>query len=220
VGWPQFDNSKKQKVSCAHCGASSMSASAVALVVFDLDACCWYPEMYQLWVRGQIANPGLRTHVHGSRYKGATPCHSVPLRATPCHQGGGAPFSQEATTPNNTLHDAAGRSVRLLADVALCWADCHERQERGEVLVCVASRCDEPTWGRECLQKFVIKPGLTMMDVVTEERCEIYGGSKKGHLRALHKKTGAMEAALASNGRAGHLPAAGADVMNMHLSLN
>jgi magnesium-dependent phosphatase 1 len=80
--------------------------------------------------------------------------------------------------------------VRLLADVALCWADCHERQERGEVLVCVASRCDEPTWGRECLQKFVIKPGLTMMDVVTEERCEIYGGSKKGHLRALHKKTG------------------------------
>jgi hypothetical protein len=144
----------------------------------------------------------------------------VPLRATPCHQGGGAPFSQEATTPNNTLHDAAGRSVRLLADVALCWADCHERQERGEVLVCVASRCDEPTWGRECLQKFVIKPGLTMMDVVTEERCEIYGGSKKGHLRALHKKTGAMEAALASNGRAGHLPAAGADVMNMHLSLN
>ena len=110
--------------------------------------------------------------------------------------------------------------MRLLADVASCWADCHERQERGEVLVCVASRCDEPTWGRECLQKFVIKPGLTMMDVVTEERCEIYGGSKKGHLRALHKKTGAMEAALASNGRAGHLPAAGADVMNMHLSLN
>jgi len=165
----------------------------------------------------------------------------VPLRATPCHQGGGAPFSQEATTPNNTLHDAAGRSVRLLADVALCWADCHERQERGEVLVCVASRCDEPTWGRECLQKFVIKPGLTMMDVVTEERCEIYGGSKKGHLRALHKKTGesassapfadmapaaevlygySLEAALASNGRAGHLPATGADVMNMHLSLN
>lgn len=72
----------RSKRLCAHCGASSMSASAVALVVFDLDACCWYPEMYQLWVRGQIANPGLRTHVHGSRYKGATPCHSVPLRVT------------------------------------------------------------------------------------------------------------------------------------------
>ena len=37
-----------------------------------------------------------------------------------------------------------------------------------------------------------------MMDVVTEERCEIYGGSKKGHLRALHKKTGAMEPATAA----------------------
>ena len=33
-------------------------------------------------------------------------------------------------------------------------------------------------------------------------------------------RRGAMEAALASNGRAGHLPATGADVMNMHLSLN
>lgn len=76
VGWLNSTIPRSKRL-CAHCGASSMSASAVALVVFDLDACCWYPEMYQLWVRGQIANPGLRTHVHGSRYKGATPCHSV-----------------------------------------------------------------------------------------------------------------------------------------------
>jgi hypothetical protein len=83
AGSPQISNQEraglniKKPVSRALTAAPLMSTSAVALVVFDLDACCWYPEMYQLWVRGQIANPGLRTHVHGSRYKGATPCHSV-----------------------------------------------------------------------------------------------------------------------------------------------
>ena len=123
------------------------------LVVWDLDACCWAPEMYELW-------------------------------------GGGAPFKQNATTPNNTLTDKAGRTVQLLGDVAACWAECHARQEAGELLVGVASRCDEPAWGRECLKKFVVKPNLSMMDVVTEARCEIYGGSKQGHLRALQQKTG------------------------------
>ena len=118
-----------------------MSASPI-LVVWDLDACCWFPEMYQLW-------------------------------------GGGAPFTQDSSSPNNSLTDAAGRNVSLLADVGVCWAECHTRQEAGELLVCVASRCDEPAWGRECLRKFLVKPGVSMMDVVTDERCEIYGGSKQ-----------------------------------------
>ena len=56
----------------------------------------------------------------------------------------------------------------MLADVAAVWAECHTRQEAGELLVGVASRCDEPAWGRECLNKFFVKPGVTMMDVVTE----------------------------------------------------
>ena len=51
--------------------------TAPVLVVFDLDACCWFPEMYMLW-------------------------------------GGGAPFRVVHKT--NTLLDARGTSVRLLAD--------------------------------------------------------------------------------------------------------
>ena len=64
--------------------------------------------------------------------------------------GGGAPFKQNATTPNNTLTDSRGTSCRMLSDVAACWAECHTRMERGEpVIVGVASRSDEPTWARE-----------------------------------------------------------------------
>ena len=128
--------------------------AATSMVVWDLDACCWYPEMYQLW-------------------------------------GGGSPFRQDSTTPNNTLTDKASQTCRLLQDVAESWADCHRRMQAGEpLLVGVASRSDEPSWARECLRKFVVADGVTMMDVVTEERCEIYKGSKRDHFQALQRKTG------------------------------
>ena len=105
--------------------------------------------------------------------------------------GGGAPFKQGATCPNNTLTDRSGTSVRLLADVAASWAECHRRIQAGQsLLVGIASRSDEPQWARECLRKFFVAPGVTMMDVVTEERCEIYKGSKRDHFAALQRKTG------------------------------
>lgn len=130
-----------------------MAGADKTLVVFDLDACCWYPEMYQLW-------------------------------------GGGAPFKQDSVTPNNMLTDCKGTNCRLLGDVAACWAECHTRIQSGEpLLLGVASRSDEPSWARECLRKFMVKPGVCMMDVVTEQLCEIYKGSKVDHFKALQKKT-------------------------------
>ena len=105
--------------------------------------------------------------------------------------GGGAPFRQDASTPNNTLTDSQGTRVRQLADVASVFAELHARMKAGEpLLVGVASRSDEPSWARECLRKFVVADGVTMMDVVTESRCEIYKGSKRSHFAALQKKTG------------------------------
>ena len=43
---------------------------------------------------------------------------------------------------------------------------------------------------RKCLRKFLVAPGVSMMDVVTEERCEIYKGNKRTHFANLQKKTG------------------------------
>ena len=124
------------------------------MFVFDLDACCWAPEMYELW-------------------------------------GGGAPFTQLSDKPNNQLRDSRGTTVRMLGDVAACWADLNARMADGQpIRVGVASRSDEPSWARECLRKFYVAPGVSMMDVVTEKRCEIYKGSKQKHLDALQRKTG------------------------------
>mmetsp|Transcript_28838 Transcript_28838/g.47767 ORF Transcript_28838/g.47767 Transcript_28838/m.47767 type:complete len:187 (-) Transcript_28838:181-741(-) len=127
--------------------------SSKSLVVFDLDACCWSPEMYELW-------------------------------------GGGAPFKQLSCQQNNQLEDNRGTVVRMLGDVASSLADLHGRIHRGEpILAAVASRSDEPAWARECLRKFMVAEGVCMMDVITEDRCEIYKGSKRTHFNALQKKT-------------------------------
>ncbi len=125
--------------------------TAPVLVVFDLDACCWYPEMYMLW-------------------------------------GGGAPFRVVHKT--NTLLDARGTSVRLLADVRECFAHLHTAMSEDEPLIAaIASRSDEPAWARECLAKFEVKPGVAMADVVPERLTEIYKGSKVRHLQELQRKT-------------------------------
>ena len=98
--------------------------------------------------------------------------------------GGGAPFTQESTAPNNTLRDARNTKVRFLGDAHECWAHLHRRMLAGEdLLVGVASRCDEPAWARECLRKFIVAPGVSMMDIVTEERCD----SGRNHIQHLTK---------------------------------
>lgn len=64
--------------------------------------------------------------------------------------GGGAPFKQNGTAPNNTLTDSVGTNVHLMSQVAESWAECHRRAQAGEpLLVGVASRSDEPSWARE-----------------------------------------------------------------------
>lgn len=114
-----------------------------------------------------------------------SPCGAVSLHDS------GAPFKQDSASPNNTLTDSKGTTCRLLGDVAACWAECHTRMQAGEPLIVgVASRSDEPSWARECLRKFIVTPGVSMMDVVTEKLAEIYKGSKRDHFAALQKKTG------------------------------
>ena len=64
--------------------------------------------------------------------------------------GGGSPFTASSRQRNNTLRDRTGTPISLMGDVASIWAELHLRDD---VLVGVASRCDEPEWGRECLER-------------------------------------------------------------------
>lgn len=53
-----------------------------------------------------------------------------------------------------------------------------------------ASTSDEPSWARICLNHLVIEDGMLLKECFTEERTEIYDGSKVNHIRSLQQKTG------------------------------
>ncbi|CAE7231172.1 MDP1 [Symbiodinium pilosum] len=126
-------------------------ASLPSLVVFDLDACCWYPEMYMI--------------------------------------RRGAPFS--ATADPTVLKTAGGQAVRLLGNVANIWKEVHRSPAFANTRVGVASRCDEPDWGRECLRKFMVEDGVSMWDVAEGGHLvEIAFSSKREHFKRLAAKTG------------------------------
>ncbi|CAL1125852.1 unnamed protein product [Cladocopium goreaui] len=121
------------------------------LVVFDLDACCWYPEMYML--------------------------------------RRGAPF--RPTADPNVLQSSGKEAVRLLGNVRNIWKELHSDERFAGTRVGVASRCDEPAWGRECLQKFMVQEGVSMWDVAEDgQLVEIYKSSKQQHFKRLSEKTG------------------------------
>lgn len=37
------------------------------------------------------------------------------------------------------------------------WQDLYQEERFASTRVAVASRCDEPAWGRECLQKYMVQ---------------------------------------------------------------
>eukprot|EP01062_Namystynia_karyoxenos_P045704 TRINITY_DN34015_c0_g1_i1.p1 TRINITY_DN34015_c0_g1~~TRINITY_DN34015_c0_g1_i1.p1 ORF type:complete len:206 (+),score=66.32 TRINITY_DN34015_c0_g1_i1:80-619(+) len=120
------------------------------VVVFDLDGCLWYPEMYHLW------------------------------------GGGGAPFTPAA---GGDLTDRAGTPVRLIGATRAALRELHQQGEefRGTE-VGVASCTDEPSWARECIQKFQVAEGLSLGDIV--RYTEIHKGNKREHLARIAKSAG------------------------------
>lgn len=58
----------------------------------------------------------------------------------------------------------------------------HRSEAFRETRVAVASRCDEPEWGRECLKKFMVEEGVSMWDV-----------AEKGHLVEIYKSSSSAQ---------------------------
>jgi magnesium-dependent phosphatase-1 len=54
----------------------------------------------------------------------------------------------------------------------------------------IASKCNEPNWAHECLDKFELANGVKLRTVFDPELIEIYAGNKKEHLKAIEKKSG------------------------------
>ena len=67
--------------------------------------------------------------------------------------GGGAPFKARQ---DGNLSDRAGTIVRLIGDVGQIMSEFKTDSKWEGSVIAVASSCDEPTWARECIQKFPV----------------------------------------------------------------
>lgn len=101
---------------------------------------------------------------------------------------GGAPFS---IREDRDLSDCSGSRVYLIGDVRNIFYQLRTSPEWEDVVVCVASCTDEPSWARECMRKFEVGPvdsGISLEDCVDVE--EITKGNKQGHLKRIAEATG------------------------------
>ncbi len=98
---------------------------------------------------------------------------------------GGSPFK---VLKNGNLRDRSGTEVRLLGDVRSILHELKTDPKWKDTVMAVASTCDEPSWARECMQKFPIGDGHVVGDVFSH--VEIYKASKARHLKEISKKTG------------------------------
>jgi hypothetical protein len=115
------------------------------VVVFDLDACVWWPEMYM--IRG--GSPFAYDSASGTA-KGDCSCPFFGFwrRLTP---------ASRAQQPAIYL-DKFGERVKLMGHVREIWRDLHLSDEwkANKTRVAIASRCDEPEWAHELLGKFEV----------------------------------------------------------------
>ena len=83
-------------------------------------------------------------------------------------------MSMVQVLPNGSLKDRAGTVVELMGDVKSIMHELHTASKWKDSQVAVASRCDEPKWADECIDKFSVGDGIHLKDVFGPT--EIYKG--------------------------------------------
>ena len=83
------------------------------------------------------------------------------------------------------LRDCRGQTVSLMGISGLILHDLNHNTHWQGTKVAWASRCDEPAWADECLQKFRCSSSRRDPIGTLAHSSHIYGGSKKDHFRRI-----------------------------------
>jgi len=100
---------------------------------------------------------------------------------------GGSPFTLRPEDGN--LVDKSGNLTELIGDVRKIMHELKCDPKWSDTLVAIASKCNEPNWANECLDKFELPGKIKLRSVFDEDLIEIYYGNKQNHLKAIATKS-------------------------------
>jgi len=95
---------------------------------------------------------------------------------------GGSPFAVES---DHVLRDCLGTKVHLLGDLPSVFQEIHTMNG----IMAIVSSSDEPSWARECLEKFSVN-GKTVISYFAPDNIIIQKGSKADFLAKIASNTG------------------------------
>lgn len=96
---------------------------------------------------------------------------------------GGSPFT---VVDNSKLKDASGTTVRLLGIAGDVLMELKTNPKWKDTKVAWVSCTDEPNWANECLQKFKVRDGRSLNQLV--DSIQIFKSNKQTHFKNLKKQ--------------------------------
>lgn len=99
---------------------------------------------------------------------------------------GGAPFSLRS---DGDLKDRSGNHIQLIGDVRQIMHELKTDPKWKDTKIAIASKCNEPNWADECLDKFELPDKIKLRSVFHPDLIEVYFGCKENHLKAIASKS-------------------------------
>ena len=113
-------------------------------------------------------------------------CLWVPEMYELLYGTGGAPFK---TKSDGDLTDKSGNIIELMGNVREIMHELKTNEKWSNTRVAIASKCNEPNWAHECLDKFELPDKIKLRTVFHPDLIEIYFGNKQNHLKAIASKS-------------------------------
>ena len=144
------------------------------MIVFDLDATLWTPELYEM-----SGSPFTKTFHSSTSSSSKANLKSTSDISSSYYPGDGG-----------IIKDRRGRVIDLFPEARKVLFQLATNERYQTIQLALASRTEYPRWAREVMRLIKITEDKTMYDIFPLRYQQIYPGCKKTHFRTLHTESG------------------------------